>query len=380
MTRWLVTLACFLVNACGNESPDVASRMEATGLRYLGGGSADGFERALEGRRFAFPADHGPHETFRTEWWYFTGNLATSEGRHFGFELTFFRYALPRGAAENVDEGSSGWRTNQFWMAHLAVTDTAANRFVAVERFARQSLGVAGASTEPLRVWVEDWSAVGLGGDGFGVQLSAEDESSGLGLDLRLEGDDDPVLQGDGGFDRKGPSEGNASFYYSLPRLEAQGAIRVDGREFSVEGLAWLDREWSTSALEGDVVGWDWFALQFTDGANLMFYRLRTRDGKTSAFSGGTFVDPNGRRTRLAADDAELTPLREWRSDTTGVRYPVAWRLHIPRLTLDLKIEPYLDQQELVLSVRYWEGAVFADGTGRDGPIAAQGYLELAGY
>jgi predicted secreted hydrolase len=360
--------------------PPVASSGASTGLRYLGGESSVEFERALAPRRFEFPVDHGPHPMFRTEWWYFTGNVATREGRHFGFELTFFRYALAGAVGAGDVALRSRWRTNQFWMAHLAITDTAANRFVAAERFARESLGVAGAGAMPLAVWVEDWSAEETASSGFSVTLSADDETLGIGLAIEVESDSAPVLQGEAGFDRKGPSEGNASYYYSLPRLATRGVIRSNGEEFSVEGLAWLDREWSTSALEGDVVGWDWFALHLSDGASLMFYRLRRGDGGASGFSSGTHVAADGRQTRLEQGDVELTAVREWRSAATAVSYPVAWRIRVPKLDLALEIEPYLDHQELVLTVRYWEGAIFGSGQGPEGSIQVQGYLELAGY
>jgi predicted secreted hydrolase len=368
------------VGACDARPQSDGAAGAATGLRYLCGGNAEGFERALGPRNFEFPADHGPHTTFRTEWWYFTGNVVTSEGRHFGFELTFFRYALPQASASSDFSPRSRWRTNQFWMAHLAITDTAAKKFVAAERFARESLGVAGATATPLRVWVEDWSAAQASGSGFSAELIAGDEAAGIELELKVTSDAAPVLQGDRGFDRKGPSEGNASYYYSLPRLAVAGAIRVSGEEFGVEGLAWLDREWSTSALEGDVIGWDWFALRLSDGSSLMFYRLRQEDGGGSPFSGGKFVDRDGRETRLEATEVELSPEREWHSEATGVRYPVAWALRVPRLGLSLAIEPRVDGQELALTVRYWEGAVFGRGTGRDGPLEVEGYLELAGY
>lgn len=376
--RLLLVFLCGCLVACDKEPAGVSSSAGSTGLRYLGGDGAEGFERALGPRRFEFPADHGPHPAFRTEWWYFTGNVATPEGRHFGFELTFFRYALGPGGNEAAPR--SAWRTSQYWMGHLAITDTEANRFVATERFARESLGVAGARAEPLRVWVEDWSATGSEAGEFAVALSAADESLGIGLRIEVASDVPPVLQGDRGFDRKGPSEGNASFYYSMPRLRAQGVVRSGGQEFSVQGSAWLDREWSTSALEGDVVGWDWFSLHLTDGSSLMFYRLRQGDGGASEFSGGTHVASDGQRTRLSVSEVELTPLRDWRSPATGVRYPVSWRVRVPKLDLTLEIEPYLDQQELVLTVRYWEGAMFGSGSGPNGRIEAEGYLELAGY
>jgi predicted secreted hydrolase len=188
------------------------------------------------------------------------------------------------------------------------------------------------------------------------------------------------VAQGDRGLDTKGAGPGNASYYYSVPRLAAGGRLTVDGQGFDVSGLAWLDREWSTSSLDPGTEGWDWFALHVSDGSSLMFYRLRTIDGGTSPYSGGMFVSSAGVRTRLAAGDVTLTPIEEWTSDRTGVRYPVAWRLAIPQSGISLEIRPYLEAQELDLSVRYWEGAVRAEGRGSAGPLSAQGYLELAGY
>ena len=154
--------------------------------------------------------------------------------------------------------------------------------------------------------------------------------------------------------------------------------MTVSGETFAVSGLAWLDREWSTSSLEPGTVGWDWFAL--SDGSSLMFYRLRTEDGGASPYSGGSLVHADGEHTRLTADDVTLTMLDEWTSRATGVRYPVAWRLAVPRAQITLDVRPRLENQEVALSVRYWEGAVSAEGQGPRGRLTAEGYLELAGY
>ena len=357
--------------------PDDRAAMENTGLRLLGGEGRDGFARATEPRAFAFPGDHGAHPAFRTEWWYFTGNLETAGGRHFGFELTFFRYALAPPAEARQD--GSAWRTDQVWMAHFAITDTEGRRFFARERITRQALGLAGATSEPLRVWVEDWDAAGAGGGGeLTLQLAARDDD--LGLALRLAATVPHVAQGDRGVDRKGAGVGNASYYYSVPRLAAEGTVTVEGESFAVGGLAWLDREWSTSSLDPGTEGWDWFALHLSDSSSLMFYRLRTVNGEASAYSSGTLVRADGTRTALGSDDVALTVLDAWTSDATGVRYPVAWRMTVPMAGLTLDVRPRLPNQELNLSVRYWEGAVHAEGRGPDGPLSAEGYLELAGY
>jgi predicted secreted hydrolase len=371
-----IALVLTLLVACSEGAREPAAPL-STGLRLLGGEAADGFARATTPRDFSFPADHGSHPDYRTEWWYFTGNLTTETGRHFGFELTFFRYALAPPAARPA--GVSSWRSEQLWMAHLALTDSANGRFTARERLTRGALGLAGAEPDPLHVWLKDWSAVGLGADGdLSLRLEARDDD--VALALNLTATVPPVLQGVRGLDAKGAGVGNASYYYSIPRLEAQGEVTVDGESFPVTGLAWLDREWSTSSLEPGTAGWDWFALQLSDGSDLMFYRLRTTRGEASSFSGGTWIGADGVRTRLAANDVTLTALDYWTSDATGVRYPVAWRLGVEKVGVALEIRPYLENQELDLSVRYWEGAVRADGAGPNGPLTAQGYLELAGY
>jgi predicted secreted hydrolase len=371
-----LTIALALLAAC-DAGPGEPTLSANTGLRFLGGEVADGFARATEPRDFVFPADHGSHPAYRTEWWYFTGNVATDSGRHFGFELTFFRYALA--PPTDRPEGASAWRTEQAWMAHFAVTDTAGGRFIARERLTREALELAGAESEPLRIWVKDWSANGVGNNGNPeLRLDARDDA--IALALTLTPTVPPVAQGENGLDRKGSGVGNASYYYSVPRLGAQGKLTVDGESFSVEGLAWLDREWSTSSLDPGTVGWDWFALHLSDGSSLMFYRLRTADGEATAFSGGTLVGADGGLTRLGASDVALTARDHWTSPATRARYPVAWRLVAAKHGISLDVEPYLENQELDLSVRYWEGAVRARGYGPAGPLTAQGYLELAGY
>ncbi len=375
-TRAFIVLASCLLTACG-ETPREPVATVNTGLRLLGGEVTDGFARATAPREFVFPADHGSHREYRTEWWYFTGNLMTQGGRHFGFELTFFRYALAAPQVRSAD--ASAWRAEQVWMAHFAITDTATDRFIARERLTREALGLAGAEAEPLRIWVEDWSAVGESVDGdLSLRLEASDD--GTALTLNLSSTVPPVAQGDRGLDAKGAGFGNASYYYSIPRLIAEGSVTVGGEAFAVTGLAWLDREWSTSSLEAGTEGWDWFALHLSDGGNLMFYRLRQAGGGTTPFSGGTLVSAEGVRTRLDAADVALSPLDYWTSGATGVRYPTAWRLEAAKAGIALDIRPYLENQELDLSVRYWEGAVYGRGSGPTGNLTAQGYLELAGY
>ncbi len=337
-------------------------------------GPADGFARAIAPRPFEFPADHGAHRDFRTEWWYFTGNVADPGGQRFGFQLTFFRFAL----APPGPERASAWATREVWMAHFALSDPRTARVQAFERFARGALGLAGVEADPLRVWLGDWEAAGVRGTTFPVRLRAQAE--GRAIDLTLSVERGPVLQGEDGLSRKSDAPGNASYYYSYTRLAATGTLDAGDGERAVVGLAWLDREWSTSALADDQVGWDWFALQLSDGRDLVLGRLRRVDGSVDPASTGMLVGPGGERHAFGARDMRLEPLRHWPSPRSGARYPVRWRLAVPRIGVDVTVEPLMDDQELDLAYRYWEGAVRATGSGPDGPVDGRGYLEMTGY
>lgn len=368
----LLVCCTLLLAACGRGED--ANRDSGIDLQQaLGGGHTAGFARALAPRPFSFPADYGPHPRFRTEWWYFTGNLRDRRGRPYGFELTFFRIAL----APHKPAGASRWLTNQLYMAHFAVTDVPAGRFMARQRFARGALGLAGAQASPFRVWAGDWSVRGAAGGGFPWRLHAADKAA--SLELSLKPDQGVILNGDRGLSRKGSALGDASYYYSMPRLAAKGRLRVGGHTLRVHGTVWLDREWSTSALAPDQVGWDWFALRLRDGSDLMFYRLRDRGGRTDPHSAGTWVSPRGRVRHLGANAVKIDVLAHWHSPHGG-RYPARWRLRVPSLGLDVVVQPLLADQELDLAVRYWEGAVRVRGE-RDGrKVRGDGYVELTGY
>jgi predicted secreted hydrolase len=342
----------------------------------LGGADTAGYARAIRPRAFRFPEDHGPHPSFRTEWWYVTGNLADEEGRHVGFQLTFFRSAL---APEPPDSPSS-WATNQAWMAHLAVTDTDRGGFHAFERFARGAGGLAGARATPLRVWLEDWALEGVGRDAaFPMRLRASEGE--VALDLVLEAGKPAVLQGDAGLSRKGPEPGNASYYYSQTRMPARGTVILRGDTLAVGGAAWMDREWSTSVLSEGQVGWDWFALQLDDGSELMLYALRMGDGSSHPLSEGVLVDAGGAKRRLTwGSDVVVERRGTWISPRSGARYPSGWRIRLPERGWNLEVTPVLEDQELDLAFRYWEGAVRVTSLGEGPPTTGRGYVELTGY
>ena len=367
----LLAGAAFWLRGEGERSPAEAA---ATVTLLLGDGDGGGFEQAMLPGGIELPRDHGPHDDYRTEWWYFTGNLSTPEGREFGFQLTFFRFAL--GVAPLRQ---SGWASNQVYMAHFALTDKQASDHRVTERFARSAAGLAGVQAQPFRAWLDDWSARSTSEKFLPLELKASDATDGIGLSLSLAPGKPPVLQGENGLSAKGTAPGNASWYYSYTRMPATGFVVMDGQRYEVSGLAWLDREWSTSSLDADVVGWDWFSLQLEDGRDLMLYSLRQQDGTTAPQSAGSLVSADGARRALRRQDFVLEARRHWRSPHSGVSWPVEWRVMVPGEEIDLDVKAAPPDQEQNLTVRYWEGTVDvypAAGGSRTG----RGYMELTGY
>lgn len=367
----LLAIACvagIILGGCGRRDTggiDVASAL---------GGEADaGFARATQPRTFAFPADHNAHPAYRNEWWYLTGQVEAPDGERFGYQVTFFRIALAPEAAPR----DSAWATRQLWMGHAALTEIDAQVHHHAQRLARGALELAGQRREPFAVWLEDWSLSGNDGGDFPWELAIRTDD--FALALTLEPQREPVLQGDAGLSQKSAAAGNASYYYSITRLATRGEISTgDGETTAVSGSSWLDREWSTSALGADQVGWDWFSLQLASGDDLMLYRLRLRGGATDPYSAGSLVRGDNDTTRLSAGDFDLEALRWWRSPD-GARYPVAWRLRLPDAGLDLRVEALVDDQEMATGVRYWEGAVDVRSATSGEPLG-RGYLEMTGY
>ncbi|MEM6640017.1 MAG: lipocalin-like domain-containing protein [Pseudomonadota bacterium] len=361
-----------LLGGCG-DPPAVSDNANVTA--FLGqADDAEQFARATTVRDFAFPADHGAHPRFRTEWWYLTGHLRDTNNRHFGMQLTFFRFALPPSA----ERRSGSMASDQLWMAHAAITDTDGNAFYTAERLQRGALGMAGVTASPFRVSLDDWSMASTGETLFPMALKAGTDQ--FSLDLTAKRGKPLVLQGDRGLDAKGAEPGNASYYYSYTRLPATGRVSIAGTNHEVAGTIWMDREWSTSVLGDNVEGWNWFALQLDNGHDLMVYRLRQKDGSTSPFSGGVVVDPAGNViARLSAEQIALEPIASWTSPVSGARYEVSWQLGIEDLNIALQLTPVIENQELNLTVRYWEGALNVAGSYDGSEVGGMGYAEHAG-
>jgi len=334
----------------------------------------DGFSRAVAPRNFNFPEDFGPHPQYQTEWWYYTGNLKTEEGRHFGYQLTFFRRGLL--PPEQVLTRESDWAASDVYMAHFALSDSMIEIHSAYEKFARGISPLAGATSKPFNVWLENWYVEQINESDFKLYVKADDfELSLLMSDLK-----GPVLHGNNGLSQKGPTPGSASYYFSQTRLDTMGILALAGNPFAVEGYSWMDHEFSTRALSDGQVGWDWFSIQLDNGYDVMVFQIRRDDGSVDPFSSGTVVSPEGRINHLDDGDFSITVLDTWTSTNSGAEYPVHWDLRIPKINMKIILKPFYPDQELNLSYEYWEGAVEIYGEFNGNNIHGFGYVEMTGY
>lgn len=398
-----ILLSAVLI-AC-SEDTQLPANSALSSVSALSSDSTGGFARAHRARKFIFPEDHLAHPDYKHEWWYFTGNLRSSRGERFGYQLTIFRIGLVPDGQNVSDTGylstqnkteqnkSSKWRSNHFFMGHLAVTDVNNKKFYYYEKFARKALNFGGAErvisalpskkgSSAIKVWLEDWQIQSVGNSTFPMRLTAK--KGDVAIELNVTRNKPVVFHGYEGLSQKGQKAGNASYYYSITRLPTQGEITIGDVTYQVLGNSWFDREWSTSALEKDQAGWDWFSLQLNDGRDIMFYKLRRDDGSMDQFSSGTVVDMDGNYKILAAEDIRIEELNHWQSPHSGVTYPASWNIRIPKEGLEMNIEPLLMDQEHNSTVRYWEGAVRVSGAQQSAAksvnVEGFGYVELAGY
>ena len=329
-----------------------------------------------------FPRDHGSHPGYRTEWWYFTGNLQSSTGNRYGFQLTFFRRRInPIGSEKKWPKPASAWRTSQIYLAHAALSDLNGKRHYYDQCMGRGGLGIAGVSRDhdSARIFVEKWSARISPKT---IHLKAIAEKFSFSLDLT------PlkpvVVHGNRGYSLKGSTPERASCYYSLTRLETNGQVMLAGKTFAVKGLSWMDHEFSTAPLEPGIIGWDWFGLQLSDHTEIMIYLLRQKDGRWHPASSGTYVRSDGTTRHLSIHDIDAMVMDTWKSPNSGAVYPVRWRIRILSPAMDLYVSPNLADQEMrtqeSTEVTYWEGSVSVRGNKNGLLVDGQGYMELTGY
>ncbi len=354
-------VCCFL--ACG-----IFARAEEVGA----------WRAAEAGWDFAWPQDHAAHPDFKTEWWYFTGDLHASDGRRFGYQVTFFRQGIRAPGARAAMQ--SRFVVDDLKFGHFTVTDVAKKQFHFSQKILRGAFADAGfgdLKKDARIAWLGGW-ALALEKDGA-MNLRASDGAG--SLELRLDGAKPWALHGDSGLSAKAEAPGHASQYYSGTRMRSRGTLQIGGAALAVEGESWFDHEWATNQLAAGQSGWDWFSMQLDDGTELMIYRLRKKDGSVDGASAGSFIAQDGSVRHLRLEELRLTPTKFWQSTKTRGRYPIGWRVEVPPLGIDLEITTPVEAQELALDpVAYWEGLIDVRGTREGRAVSGHGYLELTGY
>jgi predicted secreted hydrolase len=326
---------------------------------------------------WVFPRDHGSHPEFRTEWWYFTGNLRDPSKKRFGYQLTFFR----QGMLFEPKDPSHPWAIRDVYLAHFTLTDVSAGQFRYAERVSRRGPGLAGADERGMHVWLLNWMAKM---EGKKIRLEARHQGMELSLDLVPR--KPLVFHGKNGLSQKGPATGQASYYFSYTDLETSGFIKTGLSQTSVRvnGVSWLDHEFGSNQLTPEQVGWDWFSLHLSDGQDLMIYFLRRKDGTVEPSSSGTLVTRSGGSIHLKLSDINVEIVDTWKSLKSGGKYPSRWKVNVPVAKIALEINPLVPSQELLTEgstgVTYWEGAVGGKGTSAGKPVTCEGYVELTGY
>ena len=338
--------------------------------------SPSGFLYASPGYVFEFPRDHGAHDEYQTEWWYYTGNLRSRSGKEYGFELTFFRV----GVGPPSEPSTSAWDLKHLALAHFAITDMSRRQFRYHEKMNRATPFLAHARSGSLHVFNESWRATTQPDGSMRIVAAA----AGDAIDLVLRSSKPPAQHGINGVSVKALGIGHASHYYSMTRLIADGTIRVSDKREEVTGLAWMDHEFGSASLREHQQGWDWFSVQLENETELMLYQIRRTDGSPDVTSSGSIIQPDGNVIHLRAGQFRITPRGSWKSPRSGATYPMGWTIDVLPLNIRLQVRDKLPDQELVTRgstrVTYWEGAVSVVGSFAGTSVRGHGYVEMTGY
>jgi predicted secreted hydrolase len=354
---------------------------------------------ALPGYAYQFPEDHGVHPTYKTEWWYYTGHLNakpnTPQQHAFGYELTFFRTALTPPTATATLPSLTAWMPQSFVLAHFALTDVGQDSFVYQSKFDRVNPYKTAFTAKPFGVALSNWQLTTVGFVNHGkdpiVRLQASipegtKSPQPVAIDLTLTPAKPIVIHGKNGVSQKANCKGCASHYYSYTRLVTVGTVSQGNTATPVVGSSWMDHEFGSNQLTPNQVGWDWMAIQLSDGSELMLYLLRqaTPKGGLDPNSAATWVSATGQTEHLKLGAFTLKATETWKSSKSGGVYPSKWVLTIPSKHLSLTLSPKVKAQELVfptqVGLTYWEGACSVAGVMGKKAVTGNAYTEMTGY
>ena len=369
----LLFLSAVLAAAC--SGPLLANSPAPTGAPYE---KPTPRPSAVDPIAVSLPADDAPHDRL-TEWWYVTGHLATLDGtREFGYEAVIFRakrgqFPVTWASHIAITEKPRGGRAGSFSYDQRVEVGPQVDVTPIMSRPVLAGFAITGANPlEPATLGRDPWVMLMLpGGD---MQIG------GNGLMLQLGAGRAPVLHDTDGW--VAFADAGGSYYYSRTRMPTAGTLTIGGETLAVTGSSWFDHQWGDFIAIGGG-GWDWFALNLSDGSDLMLSFVRAKDGSYPLVY-GTWVGADGVVRHIEGDQINLTSLGSWTSLRTGATWPSGWRVQIAQIGLDVTVTPEVADQELntleSTGVIYWEGANSVAGRLAGVPITGRSYVELTGY
>lgn len=379
--RWRFAAALCMAVAVGGaywllgmrRGPESSAQRPVFDPAELLGGAAEGYARVEGDGRLRFPQDHLAHPDFRGELWTLATHLVGAEGRRFGLQIVLLRVALALGAPP----ADSAWATHQVYRGQMSLADLGAGRFVAFERYSRAALGLSGASADPPRLWVEDWTIeMEEVGGATRLRLKAAEEGVGVELALTATKPPLPIARALVGEDASAPP----IHAYAITRLTAQGTIAIDGERWPVTGAAWFDHAWGEVPVGQGQTALNRFLLQFDDGSELLAVQLHRRGGGGRPVVSGLRIGPDGAVRRYDQGEIHIAETAIWRSPVGQLTYPARWTITIPADDWRADIEPRLADQEIRLTTRYWSGTVHASARAREQAMVGNGFVDLTGY
>lgn len=301
------------------------------------------------------PADDAFLPAEQVQWWYWTGHLQTEDGRQFGFEVVFFAF--------------DSFLIMRDQLVQAAITDVQGERFEFKEfvefhlpKRIKDGFNLASGSDNKV-------TAVGGGGND---RLHAEVGDYVLDLELKAT---EPAALHYGG-DAHPYRFGGYTYYYSRPKMETSGTLRIGGETFKVSGNSWFDRQYG-ELYQAIQQGWQWFAIELDDDRQIMLFDFKGNDADVE--KSGSITDALGRTVTLAAHEFEVTVLGEWTSPHTGCTYPSGWEVDVRGEKFT--VQPLLKDQELRGKHGFWVGPVYWEGAcSVSGNTAGKAYVELNGY
>jgi predicted secreted hydrolase len=298
----------------------------------------------------------------------------TDEGRRFGYQFTIFR----SGVTPGIQNDSSLFSSSSYYTVHIGISDLQNNKFYSFERNTRGMKGLAESAPGENRIYVENNELTfDFSNDATSPKLFITSSNKEFTLNFSLIPEKPVVLHGNNGLSSKSDKPGNASYYYSYTRLKTEGELKHGNESHKLKGNSWMDREWSTSALDKDQKGWDWFALQIDDGTDLMYFRLRDSQSKT-LYQKGTLVKKDGSFKDLSNNDLKITLVSSVK--IRGVEYPSSWKIDLVTQGTSYQVSTSMKDQTHQFRIKYYEGAVDVLKLSGTGDIKGKGYVELTGY